>query len=79
MPSRNDRAQSPAGPELDHASARDIFWMLTGRDVYRMLVRERVVVSEIRRLAGRLARSIPADSGKISPNQELAMECCDVR
>ncbi len=28
-------------PELDHASARDIFWMLTGRDVYRMLVRER--------------------------------------
>ncbi len=46
-------------PELDHASARDIFWMLTGRDVYRMLV--------------------PADSGKISPNQELAIECCDVR
>jgi hypothetical protein len=28
-------------PELDHASARDIFWMLTGRDVYRILVRER--------------------------------------
>jgi AcrR family transcriptional regulator len=28
-------------PELDHATARDIFWMLTGRDVYRMLVRER--------------------------------------
>src|SRR5258705_12804930 len=28
-------------PALDHASARDIFWMLTGRDVYRMLVRER--------------------------------------
>ena len=28
-------------PELDHAAARDIFWMLTGRDVYRMLVRER--------------------------------------
>ena len=28
-------------PELDHASARDVFWMLTGRDVYRMLVRER--------------------------------------
>ena len=26
---------------LDHATARDIFWMLTGRDVYRMLVRER--------------------------------------
>jgi AcrR family transcriptional regulator len=28
-------------PELDDATARDIFWMLTGRDVYRMLVRER--------------------------------------
>src|SRR6266581_4337684 len=28
-------------PELDHATARDIFWMLTGGDVYRMLVRER--------------------------------------
>jgi AcrR family transcriptional regulator len=28
-------------PELDHRAARDIFWMLTGRDVYRMLVRER--------------------------------------
>lgn len=28
-------------PGLDHTTARDIFWMLTGRDVYRMLVRER--------------------------------------
>lgn len=28
-------------PGLDHSTARDIFWMLTGRDVYRMLVRER--------------------------------------
>jgi AcrR family transcriptional regulator len=28
-------------PGLDQAAARDIFWMLTGRDVYRMLVRER--------------------------------------
>jgi hypothetical protein len=27
--------------DLDHATARDIFWMLTGRDAYRMLVRER--------------------------------------
>jgi hypothetical protein len=26
---------------LTYATARDIFWMLTGRDVYRMLVRER--------------------------------------
>src|SRR5262249_12335068 len=28
-------------PELDHKTARDIFWMFTGSDVYRMLVRER--------------------------------------
>jgi len=28
-------------PELDASTARDILWMLTGRDVYRMLVRER--------------------------------------
>jgi AcrR family transcriptional regulator len=28
-------------PQLDRTTARDIFWMLTGRDVYRMLVRER--------------------------------------
>lgn len=28
-------------PDLDHTTARDIFWMLTGRDIYRMLVRER--------------------------------------
>ena len=26
---------------LDSTTARDIFWMLTGRDIYRMLVRER--------------------------------------
>src|SRR5947207_1574952 len=28
-------------PALDYRTARDIFWMFTGRDVYRMLVRER--------------------------------------
>jgi AcrR family transcriptional regulator len=28
-------------PELDHGTARDIFWMYTGMDVYRLLVRER--------------------------------------
>lgn len=28
-------------PELDQTSARDVLWVLTGRDVYRMLVRER--------------------------------------
>lgn len=28
-------------PGLDTSKARDIFWMLTSRDIYRMLVRER--------------------------------------
>jgi len=28
-------------PELHYQTARDIFWMFTSRDVYRMLVRER--------------------------------------
>ena len=28
-------------PELEYGTARDILWMLTGRDVYRMLVPER--------------------------------------
>lgn len=28
-------------PDLDQTRARDIFWMLTSRDIYRMLVRER--------------------------------------
>jgi AcrR family transcriptional regulator len=27
--------------DLDNTTARDIFWMLTSRDIYRMLVRER--------------------------------------
>jgi AcrR family transcriptional regulator len=35
------RAAGRLRPELDDATARDIFWALTGRDVYRMLVRER--------------------------------------
>src|ERR1700722_515514 len=28
-------------PDLDYTSARDFFWMFIGRDIYRMLVRER--------------------------------------
>ncbi|HSP07372.1 MAG TPA: TetR/AcrR family transcriptional regulator, partial [Acidobacteriota bacterium] len=28
-------------PDLTYTTAREVFWMLTGRDVYRMLVRER--------------------------------------
>ena len=31
---------------LDYAMARDVFWMLTGRDIYRLLVRERRWSSE---------------------------------
>ena len=27
-------------PDLNQTRARDIFWMLTSRDIYRMLVRE---------------------------------------
>ena len=56
-------------PELDHASARDIFWMLTGRDVYRMLVRERGWSSQKYEdwLADSLVRSLltPARSVRI--------------
>jgi AcrR family transcriptional regulator len=37
--SLRDAGRLPQG--LNYATARDIFWMLTGRDVYRMLVRER--------------------------------------
>lgn len=46
--------------DLDHASARDIFWMLTGRDVYRMLVRERGWSQEKYQdwLAGALVQSL---------------------
>jgi AcrR family transcriptional regulator len=28
-------------PQLDYGSARDVLWVLTGREIYRMLVRER--------------------------------------
>ena len=35
------REDASLRPGLDHRTARDILWMLTGRDVYRMLVRER--------------------------------------
>jgi AcrR family transcriptional regulator len=56
-------------PELDHTSARDIFWMLTGRDVYRMLVRERGWSSQKYEdwLADSLVRSLltPARSVRI--------------
>ena len=55
-------------PALDHASARDIFWMLTGRDVYRMLVRERGWPSQKYQdwLAETLVRSL-LTPGKANP------------
>lgn len=47
-------------PELDYGTARDVFWMLTGRDVYRMLVRERGWSSQTYQdwLADNLVRSL---------------------
>jgi hypothetical protein len=33
-------------PELDATTARDVLWSLTGRELYRMLVRERGWTSE---------------------------------
>jgi AcrR family transcriptional regulator len=35
------RAAGRLRPELNKETARDIFWMFTGPDIYRMLVRER--------------------------------------
>jgi AcrR family transcriptional regulator len=35
------RSSGKLGRGLDYTTARDIFWALTGRDLYRMLVRER--------------------------------------
>src|SRR6266700_1840415 len=63
------------GPELDHATARDIFWKLTGRDVYRMLVRERGWSSQKYQdwLAGNLVRSllIPAGRKQLRPSSKV--------
>jgi AcrR family transcriptional regulator len=46
--------------DLSYATARDIFWMLTGRDIYRMLVRERGWASQKYQdwLADTLVRSL---------------------
>lgn len=52
-------------PDLDYATARDIFWMLTGGDVYRMLVRERGWSSQKYQdwLADTLAQSLLTPTG----------------
>jgi AcrR family transcriptional regulator len=59
-------------PGLDHATARDIFWMLTGRDVYRMLVRERGWSSQKYQdwLAETLVASL-LSPGKVTPTRKL--------
>jgi AcrR family transcriptional regulator len=53
-------------PDLDYTTARDIFWMLTGRDIYRMLVRERGWSSQKYEdwLADALVRSLLGAPGK---------------
>src|SRR5882724_13484128 len=62
-------------PDLDHRTARDIFWMLTGRDVYRMLVRERRWPSQKYQdwLAGALVHSL-LTPGTPSPVRSRAMK-----
>ena len=54
-------------PELGYGTARDVFWMLTGRDVYRMLVRERGWSSKDYQewLADTLVRSLLASRSKV--------------
>jgi hypothetical protein len=62
-------------PGLDHATARDIFWMLTGRDVYRMLVRERGWSSQKYQdwLADTLVRSL-LTAGRANPVRSQAVK-----
>ena len=55
-------------PDLDFTTARDIFWMLTGRDIYRMLVHEREWSSQKYQdwLADTLVRSLLGSRRKSS-------------
>jgi hypothetical protein len=63
--SLRDAARLRAG--LDYATARDVFWILIGSDIYRMLVRERRWSSQKYEdwLADTLASSL------LSPHQRL--------
>jgi len=61
-------------PELTEKTARDIFWMLTGGDAYRMLVRERMVSSEIPRLASGHSGALLVVSGKIETSISPAIK-----
>ena len=62
-------------PGLNHRTARDIFWMLTGRDVYRMLVRERLWSSRKYQdwLADTLVHSL-LNPGRASPVRSRAVK-----
>src|SRR6266536_573618 len=62
-------------PGLDHGTARDIFWMLTGRDVYRMLVCERGWSSQKYQdwLADTLVRSL-LTPGRANPVRSRAVK-----
>jgi hypothetical protein len=57
--------------ELDYTTARDIFWTLTGRDIYRMLVRERGWSSEKYQdwLADTLVRALLGSRKKIAKSR----------
>ena len=61
-------------PGLDQKTARDIFWMLTGGDVYRMLVRERKWSPQKYQdwLADTLVHSLldPVDSRRATSSEE---------
>ena len=56
--------------DLDYATARDVFWMLTSRDIYRMLVREQGWSSQRYQdwLADTLVRSLLGPQRR-SPNE----------
>jgi hypothetical protein len=50
-------------PTCSRKTARDIFWVLSGTDVYRMLVGEQGSFAEVPELASRQARAISSHCG----------------
>jgi hypothetical protein len=67
-------------PNLDHRTARDILWTLTGRDVYRMLVCERGWSSQqyqewlAETLAQTLLTSVPNSKSRATNARGLAVD-----
>ena len=61
--------------ELDYTTARDVFWTLTGRDVYRMLVHERGWSPEKYQdwLAGTLVHAL-VTAGGVNPTRKRAQK-----